>query len=196
MSRLFKWVKYLAIASIIIFGLSFAVVYSFSVYERPIQKADAIIILGAAINTPALYNRSMEGLGLYQSGKSDVLILSGGRISNEDITEAGYMKKVIMQNNNNNNVEQPKMILEEDSHSTFENIRNSKNKAPEVKSIIVVSDKYHLARAVLLAKRMGFKPVYWSAPSSDYYPKKELYYHYLRETVAIVAYLPKLAFNR
>ena len=193
MKKLIRLLKYLISITILIFGLSFAVVYFFSAYERPIQKADAIIILGAAINTPALYNRSMEGLRLFKSDKSDVMILSGGRISDKYITEAGYMKKVIMQNNTGEN---PKMILEEDSHSTFENLKNSKNKVPEVKSIIIVSDRYHLARAVLLAKRLGFETVYWSAPSSGYYPKKELYYHYLREVVAMIAYLPKFAFNR
>ncbi len=196
MKKFLRVVKYLLFFTVLIFGLSFAVVYFFSAYERPIQKADAIIILGAAINTPALYNRSMEGLRLYQSGKSEVIVLSGGRISDEDITEAGYMKKVIMQNNLDSVGENPKMILEEDSHSTFENLKNSKNKVPEVKSIIIVSDKYHLARAVMLAKRLGFETVYWSAPSSGYYPKKELYYHYLRETIAIIAYFPKFIFIR
>lgn len=193
MNKIFKWLKYLITAFVFIFGLSFLTVWFFSVYERPIQKADAIIILGAAINTPALYNRSLQGLGLYQSGKSDTMILSGGRISDEDITEAGYMKNLITRDNI---IKSSEMILEENSHSTYENIRNSKNKAPEVKSIIIVSDKYHLARAVILAKRMGFGPVYWSAPSSDYYSKKELYYHYLRETVAMLAYLPKFIFDR
>lgn len=196
MRTIIKIIKWLIGIFVAILLLDIFLVAGFATYPSKYKKADAIVVLGAAINTPALYNRSMEGLRLFKSGKSDVMILSGGRISDEDITEAGYMKKVIMQNNLDNNGENPKMILEEDSHSTFENLKNSKNKAPEVKSIIIVSDKYHLARAVMLAKRMGFRPVYWSAPSSGYYPKKELYYHYLRETIAIIAYFPKFIFIR
>lgn len=196
MRVIIKIIKWLTGIFITVLLLDIFLVAGFAAYPSKYKKADAIVVLGAAINTPALYNRSMEGLRLFKSGKSDVMILSGGRISDEDITEAGYMKKVIIQNNLDSIGENPKMILEEDSHSTFENLKNSKNKAPEVKSIIIVSDKYHLARAVMLAKRMGFGPVYWSAPDSGYYPKKELYYHYLREVVAMFAYLPKLVLNR
>lgn len=191
MVKLFKIIKNLVLCAVVVFLLSFLTVCFFSMYERPIQKADSVIILGAAINTPALYNRSMEGLRLYESGKTEKLVLSGGRISDKDISEAGYMKKVILKNASNT----PELILEENSHTTFENILNSRQLIPNAKSIIVVSDKYHLARAVLLAKRMGFEEVYWRAPSSEYYPKEELYYHYFRETVALIAYIPKFLFK-
>lgn len=196
MKKFFRILKNLIFSIAIIFGLSLATVCFFSVYQRPIEKSDAAIILGAAINTPALNNRSMEGLKLYKEGKTEVLVLSGGRISDKDISEAGYMKKVIEKNyNSDDKSENPKMILEENSHSTFENLQNSKKLIPNAKSVIIVSDKYHLARAVILAKRLGFSPVYWSAPASSYYPKEELIYHYFRETVALLAYVPKFVFR-
>ena len=171
--------------------MSFSTVCFFSVYERPIQKTDAVIVLGAAINTPALNNRSLEALELYEKGKTDILVLSGGRISDKDISEAGYMKKVIEKNSK----QSVKVVLEENSHTTFENIQNSRKLIPNAKSVVVVSDKYHLARAVILAKRFGFDEVYWSAPSSSYYPREELYYHYFRETVALLSYIPKFVFK-
>ena len=82
-------------------------------------------------------------------------------------------------------------ILDQESHSTYENITDSKAAAPNVKSVIVVSDNFHLARAVLLAKREGFSPVYWSSPPEAAYKKSELAYYFFRETIALISYVPK-----
>lgn len=158
---------------------------------QKIPKTDAIIILGAAINTPALYNRSLEGLRLYEDGRGERLVLSGGRISDKDISEAQYMRKVITKNAKT----VPPMILEEDSHSTFENILNSRRKVPEAKSVVVVSDEFHVARGVLMAKAAGFEDVYWSSPNPYYYKKPELAFYYFRELVAMFAYIPKFIFG-
>ena len=51
------------------------------------KKADAIIVMGAAINSPALYNRSIEALEIYELGFAPVIALSGGRISDKDISK-------------------------------------------------------------------------------------------------------------
>lgn len=192
MPKVWKTIKFFIKTALGVFVLSLVVVVSVPRYERDIQHADAIIILGAAINTPALYNRTLEGLRMYQAGKADVLVLSGGRISDKDISEAQYMQKVILANSSTT----PPMILEQDSHSTYDNIVNSKKLIPNAKSVIIVSDTYHLARGAALAKSLGFSPVYWSAPDSgSYYPKDELIYHYLREALALISYLPKFLFG-
>lgn len=175
---------FLAIDAILIWGIA---------HVRPeIKHADAVIILGAAINTPALTNRTKEGLEIYEQGKADVMVLSGGKIADADISEAQFMEKVIKKNKSMENVN---YILEEDSHSTYDNIRNSKAKLEDegrkTDSVIIVSDAFHLARAFLMAKRAGFETVYWSAPSSGYYQRDELRYYYLREFAAMINYLPK-----
>ena len=182
-----KICKWLAVIVIIIVIIDAALVFGFSQYRPPIAKSDAIIILGAAINTPALDNRSLEGLRLYQEGKANVIVVSGGRISDEDISEAGYMQKVIKKNETEN----VPVILEDQSHDTYENIKNSKALIPSAKSVIIVSDDFHLARGVLLALREGFYPVAWSSPKPYYYDKKELAYYYFREMAAMVEYIPK-----
>mgnify|MGYP003421037828 CR=1 FL=1 len=178
----------LALNAVLIWGIA---------HSRPeIEHADAIIILGAAINTPALTNRTKEGLRIFEQGKADVMVLSGGKIADADISEAQFMEKVIKKNAT---VDELEYILEEDSHSTYENIRNSKAKlessGQKADSVIVVSDAFHLARAFLMAKRAGFDDVYWSAPSSGYYQRDELRYYYVREFVAMINYLPKFIFG-
>ena len=170
---------------------SFLIVGFFSVYRRPIPRADAIVVLGAAINTPALYNRTVEGLNLYQSGKGGMMVLSGGRVSEADLSEAGYMLKVIKKNASTT----PALLLDEQSHSTYENLKDTRALIPNASSVIVVSDQFHLARAVIMAKREGFGSVYWSAPKPTYYKKSELAYYYIRETFALIAYIPKFIFG-
>src|SRR3989344_8719461 len=147
--------------------------------------------MGAAINSPALYNRSIEALQLYESGFAPVIVLSGGRISDKDICEATYMQRAIQ-----SKATQPlNLILDEESHNTFENISNSKSRLGDADSVIIVTDKFHLARSVIMAHAAGFKTVYWHAPEGEYYPRNELIYYYIRESVAMVADLPKFVFK-
>lgn len=188
MWKIYKWIAITAFSLIL---LDLAVVVFFGAYRPKIKSADAIVVLGAAINTPALYNRSLQGLKLYQEGDAKIMVLSGGRISDKDISEAGYMRKVIEANS-----KQPvPLILEEESHSTYDNIKNTKAKIGSGKSLVIVSDEYHLARAVIMAKREGFGPVYWSSPKANYYKNSELAFYYLRELVAMFAYVPKFVFG-
>lgn len=183
----FKIFKYILAAVLAVFLLDAGTLAFFSLYRPEIPQTDAAIILGAAINTPALYNRSLEGLRLYQQRKTNLLVLSGGRISDEDISEAAYMKKTILKNE----FAPVPFVLEDQSHTTYENIKNSKKLIPDAKSIIIVSDIFHLARGVIMAKREGFAHVYWSAPDPNYYNKKDLAFYYFREFVALIDYIPK-----
>ena len=192
LKKLWKIVKVIIIASVAVYLLSLAIVISIGQYHRPIQKADAIIVLGAAINTPALYNRSLEGLRLYQEGKADVLVLSGGVDYPKSIPEAQYMENVILAAVNQEanhpspalpvkgreDIKEPTIILENTSQSTLENIANSKKLIPNARSVIIVSDTYHLARGVITAKAAGFSPVFWSSPDSgSYYFWDEFFYY-------------------
>jgi uncharacterized SAM-binding protein YcdF (DUF218 family) len=181
--------KFLKWGIVIIFAvllLDAFLIASFSVFSNQIENADSIIVMGAAINSPALYNRSLEGLKLYEESRAEVLVLSGGRISDKDISEATYMQRAIQ-----SKASKPLNIkLDEQSHNTFENIRNSKALVPNAKTTIIVTDKFHLARSVITAKALGFEKVYWSSPETKY-PKEQLRYHYFREFVAILSYFPK-----
>jgi vancomycin permeability regulator SanA len=58
-----------------------------------------------------------------------------------------------------------------------------------------VSDSFHLARAVILAKRAGFKNVYWASPDQGYYSVDDKRYYYFREFLAMIWYLPKFLFG-
>ena len=186
--KILKWLLGLFVALVL---LDVFLVASFAVFSSQAEKADAIIVMGAAINSPALYNRSLEAPNLYEQGLAPVMVLSGGKISDKDISEATYMQRAIQ----SKAVQPLNLILDEESHNTFENISNSKSRLGDADSVIIVTDKFHLARSVIMAHAAGFKTVYWHAPKGEYYPRNELIYYYIRESVAMVAYLPKFVFK-
>lgn len=195
MKILFKLIKLAITLVVVVIAADVALVFGIPRMQPDIGKGDSVIILGAAINTPALYNRTMTGLNLYNEGKTELMILSGGKIAEADISEAQYMEKTIKKNSG---PVLPKYILEDNSHNTYENIRFSEQKLGKVESgwgkkgsVIIVSDEFHLARSVVMAYRAGFSPVYWAAPKPDYYSAKDLRYYYFRELVAMISYIPK-----
>jgi uncharacterized SAM-binding protein YcdF (DUF218 family) len=185
---LLKFLKRTAFTLSVLVICDAGIIYTFSITEPVIGKADAIVILGAAIHTPALINRTLNGLELWEAGKAPLIVASGGRRIASDPAESEEMKHIVDQNTSAT----VPMILDTTSRNTYENIRNVKAAIPEANSIIIVSDRFHLARAVILAKAAGFQKVYWSAPDPDYYRSSEYNYYYLREMAAMVAYLPKI----
>jgi uncharacterized SAM-binding protein YcdF (DUF218 family) len=192
MKNFFKITKYLTNFFIVVLALDLVVVIFFNFYRPQLKASDAILVLGAAINTPASYNRALKGLDLYEQGLAPVIIVSGGQGFSGAITEAEYMKRVI-----ESKAKKPiPIILEDNSHSTYENINNSKQELQgKTESLIIVSDSFHLGRAYLVALREGFWPIYVSSPDFSYYSLSDLIYYYAREIFAVLAYLPSFMFG-
>ncbi len=182
--------KALFVAGILL-ALDAVLVIGVGMSSPALHKADAAIVLGAAIYSPALHNRTTTALNLYNSGLVGELVLSGGKIARPDISEAESMRRVIV----HSSPSMPPVLLDDQSSNTYENIKNSKALLGGNKKIIIVSDRYHLARAVLLAKRAGFTDVQWTGPGLDYYRPIEVGYYYVREIVAMISYIPKFIFG-
>jgi uncharacterized SAM-binding protein YcdF (DUF218 family) len=189
-SRFKRVVKWTAIAGVVIFSSVLLVIVIFGIVRPSAPHVDAVIVLGAKVGTPALTQRTLQGFKYYQEGKTDTIVLSGGQGPGEAVPEAEAMKAVITRQVTHMGGGAPTVILEKESASTVGNIYNSKALVPRAKSVVIVSDAYHLARSVLIAKKAGFRDVYWDAPASGYYSKRDLAYYYLREAVAVLAYLP------
>ncbi len=187
-TRIKKALRVLTWAAAFILAADIAFVLAMSWYQPPTRPADAAVVLGAAIGTPALRNRTLVALELYNRGLVKEIVLSGGRVRAEDISEAGYSQKVILKNSSTT----PPLLLDEDSGTTYENLRNTKRLLGGTESIIVVSDRFHLARAYLVARRAGFSDVQWAGPAPYYYGSSELAYYYAREMVALLWYAPRL----
>lgn len=151
------------------------------------QPVDAIIVLGAAPNSPAIRERAWHGYTQYKDGLGKMLVFAGGNTRPQDETEAANMSRFLA----NRGALAPH-ALEENSSSTWENLLYTKKELPQNYSVLVVTDTYHIPRAVLVAKAVGFEKVYWSAPTSNYYPFSELVWYFVREMVALPSYLLKI----
>ncbi|WP_129724012.1 YdcF family protein [Xylanivirga thermophila] len=150
---------------LMIFLVSFIVLESsiilFGIQASP-YKADCIIILGCSvygnIPSPLLMARLDEGLRLYNAGYADYIIVSGGKGQGENISEAQAMKEYLSKHG----IDEEKIIMEDRSFSTIQNISYSKAKMDErgLRTSIIVSNKFHLKRSSIIAKRLGMDASY------------------------------------
>lgn len=178
------------ISAVTILALDLGTVIWFGLHHPTVSKADAAIVLGAKVGTPAFTHRALMGLKYFQEGKTTKLVLSGGRGPDEPVSEAEAMRTIIEHHVAKLNGKMPEIVLDTASANTVQNIDNSKALIPEAKSVIIISDCFHVARSVLIAKRAGFQRVYWDSPTPDYYSTPHLIYYYLREVVAMIVSLP------
>ncbi|MBO5415713.1 MAG: YdcF family protein [Clostridia bacterium] len=129
--------------------------YILSAPELDKAKYDCILVLGAGIKdaeTPSdmLRDRLTTAIGLYKLGYSKTLLLSGDR-SGDHYDEVAVMKKVCLENG----IPEEAIICDGKGYSTYESMDNTRN-AGEYKRIIIVTQEYHLSRAVYIAREMGF----------------------------------------
>ncbi len=127
----------------------------FSANKSALEKADAIVVLGSGYADSAK-GRALAGLYLYENKFAPIIVLAGGQ-TGYPVTEAKFMSDYIYSKRPN-----ALLLLEQDSKNTLENLKNVYDQiGGKDKSIIIVSDNFHLLRSYFLAKRIGFKKVQW-----------------------------------
>lgn len=141
------------------------------------------IILGAKVNgeVPSLSLRyRLETALAYAEKYPDVmLILSGGQGPDEDISEAEAMRRYLT----DHGVDEERLLMEAESTSTYENIRNAKKLMPEgVNEITIITSDYHLARARFIAKKLDLQSDALPAKT----PSSVKAQQHIRERLAII----------
>ncbi len=178
-----SWLK----AFFYIFVFLFLVIESFIVkgfFEKGSKDLDYIIILGAKVNktTPSLsLQYRIEEAGNYlMENEGTVAILSGGQGDDEEISEAQCMYEQLT----DMGIMAERLIMENKSTSTSENIKYS-SKWIENKncSIGIVTNNFHIFRAVGIAKKLGYKKVEGIAAKSVWWMQPK---NMIRECLAII----------
>ena len=108
-------------------------------------------------------------------------IVSGGKGSNEEISEAQCMYNYLTEKG----IASDRIIMEDESTTTSENLEFSKKIIEEKgynKDIAIVTDGFHEFRASMLAKKVGLNPT--GSVSADT-PLYLLATYHFRETIAI-----------
>jgi uncharacterized SAM-binding protein YcdF (DUF218 family) len=155
------------------------------------RRADAIIVLGSAVwsgerPSPSLAARAQHAIELYQAGYAPYLILCGGLGGNPP-SEAEAMRRLAI----GAGVPERALILEDQSHSTEENLANAKKlmDARGLRDAIIVSDPFHILRAEVIARDLGMQVFGSGASASPTYTRQPMHTWYTaREAIAIVWY--------
>jgi uncharacterized SAM-binding protein YcdF (DUF218 family) len=133
-------------------------------------KADAAIVLGAAVwgneVSPVFRERINHAIDLYRSGKVRKIIFTGGQGNRNELTEAAAARAYAMKNGVPENV----ILIEETSHTTYENVVNAKQLADAhgLKKVLLVSDPMHMKRAVAMAADIGLEAYPSPTPTTRY----------------------------
>ena len=113
--------------------------------------ADCALVFGAAVHGigtagPGITRRVTTAANLYHEDKVQKIILTGGKGDENKESEAHVMRKVALLHG----VDPEDIVLEEQATSTIENIMLTTPLLTDCKSIVGISDRYHLARIAYL----------------------------------------------
>lgn len=143
-----------------IFVASFVIIqffiFSGQYTDEEYKTAQYVLVLGAKINddrpSASLKSRLDKAIEVSKENKQAVFIVCGGQGDNEIMPEAVVMKKYLLENG----LSSDRVLIEDKSKNTIQNIQNAKNlyNLQEYKTAVITSD-FHLARARRLMKFYG-----------------------------------------
>lgn len=116
-----------------------------------LDDVDCIVILGAGIwgdkPSPMLQDRLEEGIHLYKEGVAPKIIMSGDH-SREEYDEVNIMKQYAV----DRGVPSEDIFMDHAGFSTYESMYRAKE-IFDAKNIVIVTQEYHLYRALYIANQ-------------------------------------------
>ena len=143
---------------------------------------DCILVLGAGVRdggrpSPMLEDRLLQGLELYKNGCSDRLLMSGDH-GRKEYDEVNVMKQFAV----DRGIASEHVFMDHAGFSTYESLYRARD-IFETERIIIVTQKYHIYRALYIADKLGLE-AYGVASDPRRYAGQDL--RDLREIVARV----------
>ncbi len=167
----------------------FTLIYSHSlIYQvSKAPTAQVAIVFGAGLNrdgspSPVLRDRVMTAASLYFAGKVTKLLVSGDNRF-VDYNEPGAMREYAIELG----VPEQDIVQDFAGRSTYDTCYRARQ-IFQVQEAIVVTQAYHLGRALFLCNQLGVKAVGVAADLRDY-PSRSYFYWVLREFPATLAAL-------
>ncbi len=152
--------------------------------QTPPANLDHIVVLGAKVNGTqpggALRNRIQVAYEYWRDNPSTHIIASGGQGPDEGISEAECIYRGLTARG----VPGERITLEDESTSTYENLRNSMALVEgENQKIGIVTNNFHIFRALKIARGLGGADFY----GINVYTSHLSFPHYiLREYCAVI----------
>ena len=184
-----------ALIAAILFTFIFSFTYGSTsdVHEIRQFNADAGVILGAAVwhgnalgerPSPTLMERVKLGNEILRQKAVPKLVVTGSNASNE-LSEAEIAKRELVQMGSDESL----IVTETHSRSTLEQVLYLRSELAEKqgwRKFVIISDQYHLARVLEMAKFNGLTAI--GSPSNINQNFFDLLFYRLRESVALLAY--------
>lgn len=119
-------------------------------------NADCILVLGAGVwgdGRPShmLEDRLLQGIELYENGTSDRLLMSGDH-GRKEYDEVNVMKGFAM----DRGIPSEHIFMDHAGFSTYESIYRARD-IFKVDKVIVVTQRYHMYRALYIAEKLGLE---------------------------------------
>ena len=147
---------------------------------KTLENIDCIIVLGCLVKEDGnpsnmLSDRLKCALNLYTNGVAPKVIMSGDH-GQKDYDEVNTMKKVAIAAG----VDAENIFMDHAGFSTYESMYRAKE-IFRAKRIVVVTQKYHLYRALYIAKQLGLEAY---GVDAEYNVYRGQFYRELREILA------------
>lgn len=172
MERIPRWFR-ISFTVLFVIGVLFFVTVEGMIFSQFSAKgkpgADYMIVLGAQWkqNGPSyVLQKRLDAAAEYLKENPDTkVIVSGGRGSNEPISEAQGMKMYLAQAG----IEEERILEENQSTSTYENLIYSGEFIDrENDNVVLVTNNFHMFRALQIAEKQGY--VHIEGQSAPSYP--------------------------
>lgn len=120
---------------------------------------DAVIVLGAQVRedgpSVVLQYRLDRAVSYLEAHPDTVCLLSGGQGKNEPYAEAVGMAQYLEEHG----ITADRLILETQSLTTAENIKNCRELLPDGASVGIITNDFHMFRALQIARKQGLSNV-------------------------------------
>jgi uncharacterized SAM-binding protein YcdF (DUF218 family) len=190
MRRFGKIVPAIIAVIVVVLAVTAARIYRYSSVAVD-KQADAAVVLGAAVwsqnVSPVFRERINHAVDLYRKGKVRKLIFTGGQGNSNEPTEAAAASSYAQANG----IPVQDILVEQKSHTTFENIVNAKQLADgnSLKTVLIVSDPMHMKRAMTMARDVGLIAYPSPTPTTRYVGWRTQMSELARETFYYLGYL-------
>ncbi|UYZ37629.1 YdcF family protein [Clostridium beijerinckii] len=187
--KIFRYIKISSCIIFICFIIIEALIINYPKYNR--NSDDYIIVLGAGLDNGGVPNLILRerldiAIKCMKENLAQYIVLSGGQGTDESTSEAQAMSEYLQAKG----IEKNKIILEDKSRDTNENLKYSKEKIEEFSSksisdikVKIVTTDFHAFRSSILAKKNGYK-------SFDNYSSTMPWYFvpstYAMESIAVI----------
>lgn len=122
---------------------------------KELENVDCILVLGAGIwgdkPSPMLEDRLLQGIALYNNQTSSKIIMSGDH-GKEEYDEVNVMKDFAIEKG----VKSEDIFMDHAGFSTYDSVYRAKE-IFKTQKIIIVTQKYHLHRALYVAEKLGIE---------------------------------------